>query len=102
MGEMISKAVEILGDSEFTMLYDKGYHTGSEFTKAEESEVEVLVAIPAIPSESEFVYNEKDDIYLCPEGQVPKPAPSTYTYKDASKPEYSYNDKVIQRMSESR
>jgi transposase len=103
MGKMVSRAVEIIGDSSFTILYDKGYHTGSEFTKAEASEVEVLVGIPAIPSasqapdpkynKSEFRYNEQEDTYTCPAGQTLEPAPSTYTHRDARKPEYNYKFK---------
>lgn len=103
MGYMVERAVEIVGHNEFTMLYDKGYHTGSEFTKAEDSEVTVLVAIPAISgssqapdpryNKSEFTYSELEDTYTCPQGQVLKPAPSTYTYKDASNPKYSYQFK---------
>ena len=103
MGEMVERAVDIIGHSDFTLLYDKGYHTGSEFTRAEDAEVEVLVAIPAIPgasqapdprfNKSEFLYNEADDTYTCPEGQVLKPAPSTYTHRDARKPEYVFTFK---------
>jgi transposase len=103
MGKMVPRAVEIIGHTDFTMLYDKGYHTGSEFTKAEETEVEVLVAIPAIPSasqapdprynKSEFTYNEKEDTYTCPEGQVLTPAPSTYTHRDSRRPEYEFTFK---------
>jgi hypothetical protein len=103
MGEMVERAVDIIGDNDFTLLYDKGYHTGSEFTKAEKSEVEVLVAIPALPSasqapdprynKSEFTYNEEEDTYTCPEGQVLKPAPSIYTHRDARKPDYTYTFK---------
>ena len=68
MGGMLNQAVEILGHNEFTALFDKGYHTGSEFEKADKLEVEVLVAIPDLPSSSmapdpaynisEFIYNE--------------------------------------------
>ena len=100
MGEMVERAVAIIGGNDFTMLYDKGYHTGSEFTKAEKAEVEVLVAIPAIPAasqapdprynKSEFTHNEEEDTYTCPEGQILKPAPSIYTHKDARKPEYVF------------
>lgn len=103
MGKMVKRAVEIVGHKDMTMVYDKGYHTGSEFTKAEEAEVEVLVAIPAVPSasqapdprynKSEFIYNEEEDIYTCPEGQILKPAPSTYTHRDSRKPEYEYTFK---------
>lgn len=103
MGVMVERAVDIIGHNDFTLLYDKGYHTGSEFTKAEDVEVEVLVAIPAIPgasqapdprfNKSEFLYDEVEDTYTCPEGQVLKPAPSIYTHRDARKPEYVFTFK---------
>ena len=103
MGEMVERSVEILGHNDSTILYDKGYHTGSEFTKAEQAGVEVIVAIPAVPSasqapnsnynKSEFVYDEQTDTYTCPEGKVLTPAPGTYTMKDARKPGYTYKFK---------
>ena len=103
MGSVVERACEILGHHNFTMLFDKGYHTGSEFTRAEQAGVEVLVAIPAIPSasqapdprfnKSEFVYDEQKDTYTCPEGKELHPAPSEYTYRDSSKPNYSYKFK---------
>ena len=34
MGIMVPRAVEIIGHTDMTMLYDKGYHTGTEFTKS--------------------------------------------------------------------
>src|SRR5690625_3921367 len=43
MGGMLNQAVEILGHNEFTALFDKGYHTGSEIETAENLDVEVLV-----------------------------------------------------------
>jgi len=36
----------ILRTNEFTALYDKGYHTGSEFKIAHDLNIETLVAIP--------------------------------------------------------
>jgi len=109
MGEMVERAVAIIGGNDFTMLYDKGYHTGSEFTKAEKAEVEVLVAIPALPAasqapdprynKSEFTYNEEEDTYTCPEGQILKPAPSIYTHKDARKPEYVFTFKKYRTLA---
>lgn len=111
MGTMVERAVEIIGHSEMTILYDKGYHAGSEFSKAEAAGVKVLVAIPGVPSasqapdpkynRSEFVYNEKEDNYTCPEGQILTPAPSTYTHRNASKPDYTYTFKKY-RTSECR
>lgn len=103
MGYMLERAVEIVGHNGFTALYDKGYHAGSEFSKAEELGVEVLVAIPGIPSasqapdprynRSEFKYEEATDRYICPEGKVLEPAPTEYTHRDARKPEYVFKFK---------
>jgi len=80
MGGMLEQAVEILGHNEFTAVFDKGYHTGSEFETADKLEIEVLVAVPDPPSSSmapdhaynisEFVYNEKEDTYTCPAGNT--------------------------------
>lgn len=82
MGNMLQRAKSILGTNEFTALYDKGYHTGSEFDMAEKLGVEVMVAIPARPKSSQapnpdynmenFVYNGQADSYTCPEGHIMK------------------------------
>lgn len=82
MGGMLTQAVEILGHNEFTAVFDKGYHTGSEFETADKLGVEVLVAVPDLPSSSmapdpaynisEFVYNEDSDTYTCPQGNTLK------------------------------
>ena len=34
MGNMLRRAKTIVGSNQFTALYDKGYHTGSEFKTA--------------------------------------------------------------------
>jgi transposase len=77
MGRMLEQAVEILNSNEFTAIFDKGYYTGTEFEKADKLEVEVLVAIPDLPSSSmapdtaynisEFIYNAEADTYTCPQ-----------------------------------
>jgi len=75
MGEMVKQAAEILEHTEFTALYDKGYHTGSELKIAQELGIDVIVAIPDVasnaPNESysvaNFQYNKEDDTYTCPE-----------------------------------
>lgn len=80
MGKMLRRAKTILGKNTFTALYDKGYHTGSEFQIAEDLGITVMVAVPAIPRSSEapdpaynvehFIYNEKDNTYTCPQGEI--------------------------------
>lgn len=78
MGIMLRRAKSILGTNDFTSLYDKGYHTGSEFKIAQELGINAIVAIPDTGSNapdirynlSRFQYNKEDDTYTCPEGQV--------------------------------
>ncbi len=80
MGEMLTRAAEIVGNTDFTALYDKGYHTGSEFKKAQELEIKTLVAIPDPASGApdpnynvaNFKYNKEDNTYTCPQGHTLK------------------------------
>ena len=66
----------ILGNHDFTALYDKGYHTGSEFQTAHNLGVNVLVAIPSQATQApdprynveNFHYDADLDCYKCPEG----------------------------------
>jgi transposase len=50
MGPMLRRAKKILGNADFTALYDKGYHTGSELKTGIEMGVELMVAIPGVAS----------------------------------------------------
>ena len=76
MGMMLQRAKDILKTNEFTALYDKGYHTGSEFKMAEELGIDVLVAIPRVAAQApnpaynveHFIYHQHSDSYECPEG----------------------------------
>ncbi len=80
MGNMLQRAKSILHTNDFTALYDKGYHTGSEFDMAERLGVDVMVAIPGKPLSSQapdpaynvenFIYNEKDNTYTCSQGHT--------------------------------
>jgi len=79
MGNMVQRAKSILRTTEFTALYDKGFHTGSELKTAQNLGIETIVAIPGIPSTSQapnhdynyehFRYDEEADTYTCPQGQ---------------------------------
>lgn len=78
MGMMLRRAKAILRTNTFTALYDKGYHTGSEFHTAHNLGVDTLVAIPAIGRASQapdpdynaenFRYDHDSDSYTCPQG----------------------------------
>ena len=80
MGIMLRRAKSILQSNSFTALYDKGYHTGSEFHIADSMGINTLVAIPAIGRKSQapdpkynaenFIYNPDDDAYTCPQGNT--------------------------------
>ena len=66
--------------NEFTALFDKGYHTGSELKTAQDLGIETIVAIPGIPSTSQapnpeynfehFKYDQQSDTYTCPQGEA--------------------------------
>lgn len=76
MGEMGRRLKVILGQSKFTVLLDKGYHTGSEFKYVERFDINVIVGSPLASSHapdpaydvSQFIYNEQEDEYTCPVG----------------------------------
>lgn len=78
MGNMVRRAKKILGNSDFTLLYDKGYHTGTEFDYAQKQGVKVIVAIPEVASHApdvafdvaNFSYDKVLDQYTCPAGQA--------------------------------
>jgi len=78
MGGMLRRTKTILGHTNFTAIYDKGYHTGSEFEYANRLEIEVLVAIPSVASHApdtafdveHFIYDKQTDSYTCPANEV--------------------------------
>jgi len=77
MGNMLQRAKSILRTNEFTALYDKGYHTGTEFEAADNLDVDVLVAIPTVAANApnpeynveHFTYDKESDCYICPQGK---------------------------------
>ncbi len=78
MGNMLQRAKSILRTNEFTALFDKGYHTGSEFKTACDLGIDVMVAIPKVAANApnpdynveHFIYNHQDDHYVCPQGNT--------------------------------
>lgn len=87
MGNMLRRAKTILGKNEFTALYDKGYHTGSELKIAEELNITALVAVPDVATNApdrryniaNFLYNNQNDTYTCPEGNILRTNKKWYT-----------------------
>ncbi|GGD88269.1 hypothetical protein GCM10011412_27650 [Maribacter cobaltidurans] len=80
MGTMLRTAKAILKTNNFTALYDKAYHTGSEFQTAHSLGIKTLTVIPAIGRASQapdpeynsehFQYNPTNDRYTCPQGNL--------------------------------
>jgi transposase len=78
LGFMLTRAQSILGTNDFTALYDKGYHTGSELKIAQELGINAIVAIPDISSGapnanynmSNFRYDKESNTYTCPENHI--------------------------------
>lgn len=76
MGKMLRRAKTILRTNQFTALYDKGYHTGSEFKAADDLGIKVMVAVPEVAANApdtaynveHFFYNHQADYYVCPQG----------------------------------
>ncbi|MFB6306835.1 MAG: transposase [Flavobacteriales bacterium] len=78
MGDMLCRAKSILRTNQFTALYDKGYHSGNEFKRANNMQIEVMVATkehgskapdPAFNNKN-FKYDPQNDTYTCPANKV--------------------------------
>ena len=92
MGGMLRRANSILRTNSFTALYDKGYHTGSEFKTAHDLGIGTLTAIPAIGRKSQapdpsynaedFDYHDLTDTYTCPQGNQMASNGSWYKGRD--------------------
>ena len=78
MGGMLRRTKTILGHNNFTAIYDKGYHTGSEFDYANKLGIDVLVAIPGVSAHAPdmafdveyFNYNKTTDSFTCPANET--------------------------------
>ena len=77
MGGMLRRAKTILNTTDFTALYDKGHHAGSEIKAGIEMNIDSIVAIPGVASNApdkaynvaHFIYNAELDYYTCPQEQ---------------------------------
>lgn len=77
MGNMLQRAKTILHTNQFIALYDKGYHTGSEFKTADNLGIDVMVAIPTVAANApnhkynveNFPFDKTNDCYTCPQGE---------------------------------
>lgn len=75
---MLRRTKTILGTTDFTAVYDKGYHTGSEIKMAVCAGINIMAAIPGVASFApdehynfdKFIYDQINDTYTCPQHQV--------------------------------
>ena len=77
---MLRRAKTILRSNDFTALYNKGYHTGSELAIADALGIPAIVAIPPFSGASHapdlnydvehFDYDPKTDTYTCLQGHT--------------------------------
>lgn len=80
MGAMLRRTKTILNTTDFTALYDKGYHTGTELKTAIDLGIHIMVAIPEVGSNApdpaynvaNFKYDLQNDCYTCPQGKTLK------------------------------
>ena len=78
LGNMLRRAKSILQNNDFTALYDKGYHTGSELSIADNLGIDVMVAVPTVATQApdaaynveRFKYSLTFDAYLCPQKKL--------------------------------
>jgi len=80
LGTMLRRAKTILRSNDFTALYDKGYHTGSELAIADAMGIAAIVAIPTFSGASHapdqnydvehFEYDPQSDTYTCLQGHT--------------------------------
>jgi transposase len=93
MGAMVRRAKTILGHSDFTAIFDKGYHTGSEFAYADKQDVEVIVSVPDVASHApdisfdveHFKYDKELDHYTCPANELLTTNGNWYNKKSGKK-----------------
>ena len=92
MGNMLRKAKTILQTNDFTALFDKGYHTGSELCTAHQLGIKTLVAIPGVGRASQapdphynseyFKYDSEKDQYTCPQEHILKSNGTWYSTRN--------------------
>jgi hypothetical protein len=94
-------AKEILGADELTVLADKGYHNGQQLAKCEEENIITIVANREQPTvkhlEKEylvenFTYNNEEDTYTCPQGNIMKSNGHWYNKSHAHKDRKTWTD----------
>ena len=99
MTSMVKQAIEIVDNTEFDAVFDKGYHTAEQLHNCHELGIETHVAIPSPASNapnkkynvSEFIYNNEDDTYSCPAGKILTTNGNWYVKKNYRVKQYKTN-----------
>ena len=99
MTSMVKQAIEIVDNTEFDAVFDKGYHTAEQLHNCHELGIETHVAIPSPASNapnkkynvSEFIYNNEDDTYSCPTGKILTTNGNWYVKKNYRVKQYKTN-----------
>lgn len=123
LSRMVRRAKSIVRNNRFSVLFDKGYHSGIELSKSQMLGIDTHVAVPSVPKTSQapnpnynvqnFTYDHTSDSYTCPQGETLKSnqkwyASPNYRFKQYKtkacqtcllKPECTLakNGKIIQR-----
>lgn len=76
---MATRTREVMHNESMTMVADTGYYSAKELAKCEADNVDVIVAVPnkekaqkdrGFYRHSDFIYDEKNDCYTCPNQQI--------------------------------
>lgn len=77
LAEMAENTQKLLSPESMDVLADKGYHTGEELQRCEELNITAYVSPkapvvkdPDVFPVTDFVYNEQEDYYTCPAGEI--------------------------------
>jgi len=107
-GIMVERASEVIGNTKFTAVFDKGYHKGSELKTAQKLGIKTLISIPDTSSASmapdpaynvsEFIYSKRKNTYTCPQGQVLTTNGNWYNKSNTSKKRKSGNTYLVQHF----
>ena len=92
--KMATKAKEITNNENMIIVGDTGYYSAKELEKCAKDNIEVVVAVPNKEKQqkdrgfylhSDFIYEEKEDCYICPNQQILAKSNSVITKKNGTK-----------------
>ncbi|GBL34975.1 hypothetical protein EMGBS15_05700 [Filimonas sp.] len=101
LADIALEAKENLGVSTFTALVDKGYHNGRQIQHCTDTHITTIVAQQEVVNSNDkgttpeymvtqFVYNQTEDSYTCPQGQTLVSTGTWHTKKSEDKIHYRF------------